>query len=123
EGEQVILGIPMEQPGVMEPVIAVGDEFLILASDADTALAALAAPGGENLAGSEAFTSSREMMKQSNVAFGYLASNSVFSKTYDTLRPVLLFSAAMMPDVTEYADLSKLPETDSIARHLEPIVF
>ena len=39
------------------------------------------------------------------------------------LRQVIVFGAAVVPGASAIIDASKLPETETIAKHLQPIVY
>lgn len=58
-----------------------------------------------------------------NVSFAYLDSKTFFERFYGTLKPFALTASFLLPQVNEYVDLGKLPEPDTIARHLSPTVL
>jgi len=58
-----------------------------------------------------------------NEAFGYIDTPTVFTRVYNSFVPVIRFGAAMMPDLKNRIDVSKLPKAESIAKHLPPIVL
>lgn len=116
------LAAPTAAPGILEPVFTCTEEFLLLASGPSVLETSLHAEDA-GLAESEAFAGLKPVMEQSDIAFAYIALDRIFGTAYDRLRPVLIFSAALMPGAFEFMDVSKLPETESVVRHLEPVWF
>src|SRR5205823_9186570 len=51
--------------------------------------------------------------------FAYVDSRALFERLYSTLRPF----AMMWAGGSQYFDLSKLPATETISKHLAPIVY
>jgi hypothetical protein len=54
--------------------------------------------------------------------FAYVDTALLYSRIDATLRPMLLMSAAFMPKMNDYVDVSKLPAPEVITKHLSPIV-
>jgi hypothetical protein len=54
--------------------------------------------------------------------FAYVDTALLYSRLDATLRPMLLMSAAFMPKMNDYVDVSKLPAPEAITKHLSPIV-
>ena len=44
-------------------------------------------------------------------------------RAYTALRPVILFGAQVMPGAADMIDTGKLPQTETIARHLPPVIL
>ena len=61
--------------------------------------------------------------KTANEVFGFVDSRKLFERGFPMLRPVIVFAAAVVPGASAIIDGSKLPETESIAKHLQPIVY
>jgi hypothetical protein len=102
--------------------LAQNEKFLLLGSDENAvATAASKKSGGPTLADSEYFQSALSTYKSSNEAFCYIDSRLVFDRLYSAFVPVLRFGAAMMPGMNRTFDLSKLPKSETITRHLPPI--
>jgi hypothetical protein len=55
--------------------------------------------------------------------FLYIDARAVFERFYDATRPMLIFGAALIPALNRYVDAIALPETDTITKHLSPIVL
>jgi len=56
-------------------------------------------------------------------AFAYLDLKGLFERAYGFGRPFLAFGAGLMPGVSRYIDASKLPVTETVAKHLGPVSF
>lgn len=107
------------------PCIGLSDSRLVVSVSSDYArrLLAITQPADDALPSLPAFQNAMSRLTKPTQAMGYLDTKPVFERTYEMLRPTLVFAAALMPGVNDTVDLSKLPATDSIARHLTPIVF
>jgi hypothetical protein len=53
----------------------------------------------------------------------YLDSNALFERGYGSIRPVLVFGAALVPNLNTLFDPATLPETSDISKHLTPILM
>jgi hypothetical protein len=69
------------------------------------------------------FKDAMPAFQSANEAFGYIDTPTVFTRVYNSFVPVIRFGAAMMPDLKNRIDVSKLPKAESIAKHLPPIVL
>lgn len=72
---------------------------------------------------SPTFEPALKYYQSANAAFGFIDARTVFERLYETFRPVVIFSAAVIPQYADFIDTTKLPETEIIARHLSPIIF
>lgn len=119
-----LYNVPSLQGFLVNPTFAVTDGFILAGldvSDIERALATLR--GSDSLEKSPEFAPALPAYRKANEVFGYIDSRTVFSRSYPMLRQVMIFGAAVMPDVMNFIDASKLPETASIARHLKPITY
>jgi hypothetical protein len=55
-------------------------------------------------------------------AFVYVDTALLYTRLDAALRPMLLMSAAFMPAISDYVDVTKLPQPELVAKHLSPIV-
>ena len=55
-------------------------------------------------------------------AFVYADTPLLYTRLDTALRPMLLMSAAFMPAISDYLDVTKLPQPELVAKHLSPIV-
>jgi hypothetical protein len=53
----------------------------------------------------------------------YLDANTLFERGYGSIRPMLVFGAALMPNLADFIDPSALPETSEVSKHLTPILM
>ncbi len=53
----------------------------------------------------------------------YVDTPSLFNRGYSMLRPVLVFGAALVPNLDRYLDPTMLPEAPEISSHLSPIML
>lgn len=58
-----------------------------------------------------------------NFALGYAHTEVLFERIYGLVRPSLVFAGAFLPGASDLMDFRKLPRTESVARHLEPVGF
>ncbi|HAK07368.1 MAG TPA: hypothetical protein DCO65_08925, partial [Spartobacteria bacterium] len=54
--------------------------------------------------------------------FTYVDVALLYGRLDTTLRPMLIMSAAFIPAIGDYVDVSKLPAPEIVTRHLSPIV-
>lgn len=104
--------------------LAAAQNESFLAVGTDPAIVAAALDGhSETLRDAPAFQSAKSALKSANEAFGFIDTRTVFERSYSSLIPVIQLSAAMMPDLSQRVDVSKLPKPETIGQHLPPIVF
>jgi hypothetical protein len=53
----------------------------------------------------------------------YLDANTLFERGYGSIRPMLVFGAALVPNLSDFIDPSALPETSEVCKHLTPILM
>ncbi|MFZ9920244.1 MAG: DUF3352 domain-containing protein [Terrimicrobiaceae bacterium] len=110
-------------PHPLMPVSAVQNEkFLILGTDPKSVTIALE-EHSKTLQDAPLFRDARQSFRNSNEAFCFLDTRVVFERAYGALLPIVKMSAAIMPDITNRIDISKLPHPETIGQHLPPIVF
>jgi hypothetical protein len=123
DGARVYSFPPTKIP-LISPEMAITDHFVIASltgPELDRALAAKS--GGSTLEQSDSFKPAMPEYQKANQAFGYLDSKSLFERVYNTVRPIAIFAAAMTPSIGTFVDVQKLPPTETISRHLSPIVY
>jgi Protein of unknown function (DUF3352) len=118
------INFPSLQSAFANPTLALADGFLILGSNSEQLSRAMQSfTSGDTLENSPGFASAIDSYRTANEVFGYIDSKAFFERSFPKLRQVIIFGAAIMPGVSEIIDGSKLPETETIAKHLEPIVY
>jgi len=114
-----IPGIPL-----IDPAVAVSDGHLVVALTSGALTGAMnRAPGQETLANSTAFQSVSAQWEKKSQSFMFIDTQTIFERIYNTARPMIIFGAAMSPDVAKAVDIQNLPETETISKHLGPIVM
>jgi len=58
---------------------------------------------------------------QPSVIRFYLDANTLFERGYGSIRPMLVFGAALVPNLSDFIDPAALPETSEVCKHLTPI--
>lgn len=82
-----------------------------------------AAKAGETLESSPTFVPVKEAYRSANEVFIYVDSRAVFERAYTFVRQFAPWAAATTPGLNEVVDLSKLPDAETIAKHLSPIIY
>ncbi len=119
-----VIGFPELRIQLIDPALAIGDEAIFLSLATPTLEKALGATTGiEPLEKSPAFEPALAAWGEPGQSFAYIDVRTIFERLYNQMRPVIIFSAAMMPNIANTVDISKLPETEAISKHLGPIVF
>ena len=111
---------------VVTPTLTLTDKHLLLGLSASGVREAAAheKAGGANFTASETYKTAAATVGKPNLATAYIDTKPLFDRTYTTLKPLALFGAAFAgPQVNDYVDLTKLPDGDSISKHLTPIVL
>jgi len=76
--------------------------------------------GKTGLDGSVPYTKAVGLVGESTMSFTYVDTKAVFERIYGLFRGVA--SMGLVPHLSDYVDVSKLPAPETISRHLVPIV-
>lgn len=118
------ISFPSLQSAFANPSLALVDGFMILGVNSEELSRAMQSfKSGETLEKSPSFAAALSSYRAANEVFGYVDSKRLFERSYPLLRQVIIFGAALMPGANDIIDGSKLPETETIAKHLQPIVY
>jgi hypothetical protein len=118
------ISFPSLQSPFANPTMAMTDGFLILGvNSGELSQAMQSIKSGQTLEKVPAFAAAETAYRNANEVFGYVDTKKLIEHSYPKLRQIIIFGAAIMPGVSDIIDGSKLPETDTIARHLQPIVY
>lgn len=118
-----IFSSPALRTPLASPAAALrNSELLIALDDADLQMA-LGASGGSELLQQAAFAPALSAYQNANEAFGYLDLRTLAERVYPLGRQMIIFSAALVPGIGDIVDVAKLPQTETLARHLGPVVF
>ena len=110
----------------VSPTLTLTDKHLVFGLDPETVResAPREKTGGPNFTDSDAYKNALGMVAPPNTAFVYLDSAGLFEKVYGTFRGFAVFGAAMLyPQLGEYVDLAKLPNAQTVSKHLSPTIF
>ncbi len=107
------------------PAIALSDKFLLLGLSPESVRSALARAKTDTseLSKTAGFIKAAGTVNTPTKAFGYVAAKPLFERIYGTARPFMIMWSGFAPKIGEYVDVAKLPATETISRHLGPIVF
>ncbi|HEY5768697.1 MAG TPA: DUF3352 domain-containing protein [Terrimicrobium sp.] len=115
---------PFLQTAFANPTLALVEGFLVFGVDPGELSHSLQSfKTGGTLEKSPVFAPALSAYKAANEVFGYADSKLIFERGFPMLRQVIVFGAAVVPGASAVIDASKLPETDTIAKHLQPIVY
>ncbi len=120
-----VIKLPEMEIQLVDPVIAISDDYLFLSLTEQELSRVLTAGGGDEktLVDAGAFEPAKAAYDTPAQAFGYIDSKVIFERIYNQLRPVILIGAAMSPGASDVVDVSKLPETETISGYLRPVVY
>ena len=111
--------------GSLSPTLTVTPKHLLFGLNTPEVEAAAAREmsPAPNFTTGDAYKAANGEVGKPNVSFSYLDSKAFFERFYGTLKPYALTASFLLPQVNEYVDLGKLPEPDTIAKHLSPTVL
>jgi len=108
----------------LDPTLAVSGDLLVFGlnpAEVDTALANRG--NAQNLKTSPAFAPALPSLAAANETFGFIDTKAVFERAFPLLRQIIVFGSSFMPGADQFIDASKLPQTETISKHLTPIIF
>jgi hypothetical protein len=118
------VSFPSLQSAFANPTLALMDGFLMLGMNPEQLSVAMqSSKTGETLEKTPGFAAAATSYRTANEVFGYVDTKALFERSFPQLRHVIIFGAAIMPGASDIIDGSKLPETETIAKHLQPIVY
>lgn len=69
------------------------------------------------------FAKNAALYREANEAFFYFSSKEIFERAYELARPSLLVGSAFFPQAKTIIDFSRLPATQTVAKHLPPVII
>jgi len=72
------------------------------------------------LESTEAYKKAAVLVEQPTASFTYVDSKAVFDRVYGLFRGIA--SMGFVPHLSDYVDIGKLPQAETISRHLSPVV-
>lgn len=119
-----VFDFPIPGFSLVDPAVAVSDSHWIAAVTGSALNGVLDRTSSkETLAASPAFQSVSAQWQKDSQSFLFVDTKTVFERIYNTARPMIIFGAAMSPDLAKSVDIQKLPETEIISKHLGPMVM
>ncbi len=107
------------------PSIGLSDRFLVLGLSTDAVTSGLAQL--KNKAGKlndqPAFQAAEKTVEVPTASFGYVDLRSLVERSYGIMRPFLAMSLAFNANSGQYLDAGKLPDTETLTKHLGPSVL
>ncbi|MEX1118786.1 MAG: hypothetical protein WEB60_08330 [Terrimicrobiaceae bacterium] len=108
----------------LDPTLAVSTDLLVFGLNPGEVDMALANRGNsENLKSSPAFAPALPALATANETFGFIDSKALFERAFPLLRQIITFGSSFMPGADQFLDASKIPQTETISKHLTPIIF
>jgi hypothetical protein len=106
-------------PHFFAPTYVLTDQFFILASSPDYAreLLAQAKESKPTLATSPVYQQSMKRLPVNGSSYGYADLRGLFTSVYELMKPILARTSG-----NPFVDLSKLPQSETITKHLFPLV-
>jgi hypothetical protein len=120
DGTRIYESPPLGQASVA-PAIAEANGHLLLGLNAASIQTALTKTDG--LRSLDRFKAATESINPATDVAGYVDLRQLFERSYGTIRPMIMMWGALMPGLNETIDVTKLPATETISRHLEPLVY
>jgi hypothetical protein len=110
------------------PTIAVSSQQMIIGLDSVSVEAMATRSRSKSkpttsLSDSSAYKAASRSVATPTTGFVYIDTALLYSRLDTALRPMLLMSAAFMPAIGEYVDVTKLPPVEIVTKHLSPIVL
>jgi len=119
--------LPQESAGIipLAPVLGLTDKALLFGLSFDSVQKAVqsAKSGDARLDKQADFKAASDLVSKPTGMFGYIDSKQLFEKVYGFASTYLKAMALFNPHAGDYADLSKLPSTEAVSKHLSPIVY
>ncbi|MFY8216503.1 MAG: hypothetical protein ACOVMP_07870, partial [Chthoniobacterales bacterium] len=119
-----VFDFPIPGFALVDPAVAVTDSHLVAALTGSALDGAVSRSSDQaTLAASPAFQSVAAHWQKESQSFLFVDTKTIFERVYNTARPMIIFGAAMSPELAKSVDIEKLPETEAISKHLGPMVM
>jgi len=108
---------------VLNPTIAVSDKLLVAGLDPAAVEEAFKRAGNPSgLAPTGNYKAAAALVPTPKTIFAYVDLPLLYRRLDTSLRPLLQMAGALMPAMSEWVDVSKLPPTEVVTKHLSPLV-
>lgn len=119
-----LYGFPGLASGFANPTLAFHENHLLLGLDTESVLQAIEnSKNPESLRNAPVFKNALPVYEAANEVFGFLNMADMVHHAYSVIRPILIFGAAVMPQIEEFVEVSKLPSAETLTKHLQPVVY
>lgn len=109
---------------IADPALAINDRFFLASlTNAELQRALAGRVEGGTLKDAAVFKPALEAYGANDQVFAFIDTKTIFENVYNQLRPFIIITASMSPDLGKLIDADKLPETEQISRHLAPIIY
>ena len=107
------------------PAVALTNKYFLASLNAEALQKSIAQSkaGGATLEKSTTYTGALATVTKPETTLAYLDTKALFERVYDVLRPMAFLGANLIPHAAEYVDFGKLPATQTISKHLQPIIL
>ncbi|HSI14174.1 MAG TPA: DUF3352 domain-containing protein [Chthoniobacter sp.] len=125
EGVTIYQSPPAEGTFSFAPTLALTEHFLVIGFSQPQVLEGLTQlkSGKAAIVASPAFAQAAKSVNVPTSGYSYLDLKTLVERSYGTLRPFIAMSLAFAPDSGKYIDAGKLPNTETITKHLSPAVY
>lgn len=108
----------------LDPTLAVSGDLIVFGLNPVGVETGLTNRGNaQNLKTSPAFAPALPALATANETFGFIDTKALFDRAFPLLRQIIVFGSSFMPGADQFIDASKLPQTETISKHLTPIVL
>jgi hypothetical protein len=76
--------------------------------------------GGKSLADNPTYQKTMSAFPSGGYSCSYLDTSNLFTRTYNFIQPLVKQNGSATSAVQSYVDLDKMPQTQTIAKHLQP---
>ena len=106
------------------PTLTMAEGYLLIGIDPDDLSQAVASlKKSDPLEKSPAFAPAKSAYNAANEVFGFIDTKAIFNRGFPMVRPIIIFGTAFMPGASDIVDSTKLPQTETISKHLQPILY
>ena len=123
---QTYYSLSLANLSMVQPTLTLTGKHLLFGLDAPQVRDAAGREGSTapTFTASDSYKTAAALVGKPNVSFAYLDTKGLFERIYGLIRPYALMGAAFLPpQYTDYVDLAKLPDTETISKHLTPSVL
>jgi len=123
-GEAVLYSFPTLRSAFLDPTLGLSDNLLVAGLSPDAVEGAFQrGSGSSTIKDTPAFAGVLPAFQSANECFGFINTRGLFERVFPLVRQVAMFGSSLLPGSSQWVDLKKLPQTETIAQHLTPITY